>query len=108
MARAHRCWLFRARVSDEQAQLLPVTCGLWSPVGLAPPGAPANDFEKSCRGLQNQWNELRRQLQELSKPPQPVCDFGTRRCAVYTHVLQWQALLVGTKSLHLDPSLPFL
>lgn len=61
---------FRGRVSDEQAQDLAAYVRAFGPVRPTPPRAPANDFEQRYRELQEQWNELQRRLQELSKPPQ--------------------------------------
>jgi hypothetical protein len=60
---------FRGRVSDKQAQDLAAYVRAFGPERAAPAKAPANDFEKRYRDLEEQWGELQRQLQELSKPP---------------------------------------
>jgi mono/diheme cytochrome c family protein len=60
---------FRGRVSDEQAQDIGAYVRAFGPVRAAPPEAPASDFEKRFREVQDRWYELQRQLQELSKPP---------------------------------------
>jgi hypothetical protein len=60
---------FRGRVSDEQAQDLSAYVRAFGPVRAVTPEAPASDFEKRFHEVQDQWYELQRQLQELSKPP---------------------------------------
>jgi quinol-cytochrome oxidoreductase complex cytochrome b subunit/mono/diheme cytochrome c family protein len=59
---------FRGRVSDEQAGDLVAYVRAFGPARPVPSKAPANDFEKRFRELQSQWDELQRQLQEVSKP----------------------------------------
>jgi mono/diheme cytochrome c family protein len=59
---------FSGRVSDEQAGDLTAYVRAFGPT-LAPPEAPAGDFEKRFREVQAQWYELQRQFEELSKPP---------------------------------------
>jgi quinol-cytochrome oxidoreductase complex cytochrome b subunit/mono/diheme cytochrome c family protein len=60
---------FRGRVSDEQTQDLVAYLRAFGPARASPSVAPASDFEKRYQELQEEWNELQRQLQELSKPP---------------------------------------
>jgi hypothetical protein len=60
---------FRGRISDEQAQDLVAYMRAFGPVRAAPPAAADSEFEWRFRELQEQWNELQRQLQELSKTP---------------------------------------
>jgi mono/diheme cytochrome c family protein len=60
---------FRGRVNDDQARDLAAYVRAFGPARAAPAEAPADDFEKRFRELQDQWNELERQLKELSKPP---------------------------------------
>jgi ubiquinol-cytochrome c reductase cytochrome b subunit len=60
---------FRGRVSDEPARDLAAYVRAFGPVRAAEPEAAAGDFEQRFRELQDQWNELQRQLQDLSKPP---------------------------------------
>jgi len=61
---------FRGRVSDEQARDLVAYTRAFGGGRAAPAATPADtDFEKRFRELQDQWNELQRQLQEMNKPP---------------------------------------
>jgi mono/diheme cytochrome c family protein len=60
---------FRGRVSDQQAQDLVAYVRAFGPVQAATPDASPSDLEQRLRALQDQWNELERQLQELPKPP---------------------------------------
>jgi quinol-cytochrome oxidoreductase complex cytochrome b subunit/mono/diheme cytochrome c family protein len=60
---------FRGRVNDEQARDLTAYIRALGPVRAAPPEAAAGSFDQRFRELQEQWDELQRQLQELSKPP---------------------------------------
>jgi ubiquinol-cytochrome c reductase cytochrome b subunit len=63
---------FRGRVAEEQARDLVAYIRAFAGSRAAPAPAPAaadTDFEKRFRELQDQWNELQRQLQELNKPP---------------------------------------
>jgi ubiquinol-cytochrome c reductase cytochrome b subunit len=61
---------FRGRVSDEQAQDLGAYVRAFGPFRAAPSETPRSDFDQRLRELQDQWNELHRQLQELSKSSQ--------------------------------------
>jgi ubiquinol-cytochrome c reductase cytochrome b subunit len=58
---------FRGRVSEEQAQDLAAYVRAFGPARAIPPEPGTSDFEKRFRELQDQWNELEMQLQELSK-----------------------------------------
>ncbi len=58
---------FRGRVNEEQARDLAAYIRAFGPAPAATSGTPANDFERRFRELENQWNELQRQLQSL--PP---------------------------------------
>jgi mono/diheme cytochrome c family protein len=60
---------FRGRVTDEQAQDLVAYVRAFGPVQQRPSEAPATDFDKRFRELQRQWDELEKQLRELSPPP---------------------------------------
>jgi ubiquinol-cytochrome c reductase cytochrome b subunit len=63
---------FRGRVADDQAQDLAAYVRAFGPARVMPPTKPASDFDRQFRELQNQWNELERQLRELPKPrPKP-------------------------------------
>ena len=59
----------RGRVSDEQAQGLVAYVRAFGPARAAPAEAPASDFEKRFRELEDQWEELQRQMRELSSAP---------------------------------------
>lgn len=64
---------FRARVSEEDAQNLVAYIRAFGPrqtrqVESIAPAAPASDFENQFRQLQRQWDELEKQLRELSPP----------------------------------------
>jgi quinol-cytochrome oxidoreductase complex cytochrome b subunit/mono/diheme cytochrome c family protein len=60
---------FAGRVTDEQARDLAAYVRAFGPEKAARTEAPAGDFEKKFGELQDQWNELERQLEALSKPP---------------------------------------
>jgi quinol-cytochrome oxidoreductase complex cytochrome b subunit/mono/diheme cytochrome c family protein len=60
---------FRGRVTEEQARDLTAYVRAFGPARTRPLDVAADDFEKRYRELQDQWHELHRQLQELSKPP---------------------------------------
>jgi ubiquinol-cytochrome c reductase cytochrome b subunit len=60
---------FRGRVSDDQAMDLVAYVRAFGPVRAATPQAATGEFEQRYRELQDQWDELQRQLRELSKPP---------------------------------------
>lgn len=57
---------FRGRVSEEQARDLAAYIRAFGPERQAPPAA-ASEFDQRFRALQQQWSELERQLQEMSK-----------------------------------------
>jgi len=59
---------FRGRVNEDQARDLAAYVRAFGPVRTTTPEAPANDFEKRFRELQDQWNELERQLKKMPKP----------------------------------------
>jgi len=59
---------FRGRVSDQQAQDLAAYIRAFGPRQVAAPQSPAGDFEQRYRELQAQWDELQRQLREMSPP----------------------------------------
>ena len=59
---------FRGRVNDEQAQDLVAYVRAFRPASADTPVAPTGDFDKRFRELQNQWNELDKQLKKLSAP----------------------------------------
>lgn len=54
---------FRGRVNDEQARDLAAYIRAFGPAPAAPSEVPTTDFERRFRELQNQWNELQKQLQ---------------------------------------------
>jgi ubiquinol-cytochrome c reductase cytochrome b subunit len=58
---------FRARVTEDQARDLAAYVKAFGPARAEPPGAPAGDFDRQFRTLQEQWLELQRQLQEMEK-----------------------------------------
>ena len=60
---------FRGRVDDDQARDLASYIRDFGPARAATPVAPASDFDRRFRELQEQWNELQRQLQELPEQP---------------------------------------
>ena len=63
---------FRGRVTDEQARDLTAYVRAFGPAKTPTPVAAPTDFEQRFRELQDQWNELERQLRELPKtPPKP-------------------------------------
>jgi mono/diheme cytochrome c family protein len=61
---------FRGRANEEQARDLAAYIRAFGPSSAAPSEVPAGDFEKRFRELQDQWNELQKQLESLP-PPQP-------------------------------------
>ena len=67
---------FRGRVNDEQAQDLTAYIRAFGPTPTAPSEVPASDFERRFRELQDQWNELQKQLESL-----PPAGHSTGRCA---------------------------
>jgi len=60
---------FRGRVSDEQAHDLVAYVRAFGPARAVHVEAPAGHFEQRFHALQEEWDELQRQLQELSRPP---------------------------------------
>jgi mono/diheme cytochrome c family protein len=61
---------FRGRVTEEQSMDLTAYIRAFGPAPPPPPpDKESTDFEKNFRDLQEQWNELQRQLDKLSKPP---------------------------------------
>lgn len=58
---------FRGRVNEEQAQDLTAYVRAFGPAGLATPAPGASDFAKQFQQLQQQWEALDKQLQEMSK-----------------------------------------
>jgi ubiquinol-cytochrome c reductase cytochrome b subunit len=60
---------FRGRVSESDARDLTAYIRAFGPVRIASREPGASDFEKRFRELQEEWNELQRQLQELLRPP---------------------------------------
>jgi mono/diheme cytochrome c family protein len=60
---------FRGRVTEEQAQDLVAYVRAFGPAQQRPTEPPSDDFEKRFRDLQRQWDELEKQLRELSPPP---------------------------------------
>jgi mono/diheme cytochrome c family protein len=58
---------FRGRVNEEQAQDLTAYVRAFGPAGLSTPATATSDFAKQFQQLQQQWEALDRQLQEMSK-----------------------------------------
>jgi ubiquinol-cytochrome c reductase cytochrome b subunit len=56
-------------LNDEQANALTAYVRAFGPIRGPPPPTPTSDFEKRFRALEEQWDELERQLKEMSKPP---------------------------------------
>jgi ubiquinol-cytochrome c reductase cytochrome b subunit len=59
---------FRGRVSEEQAKDLAAYIRAFGPASSRPSDVPAGDFERRFRELQDQWNELEKQLKSLPPP----------------------------------------
>jgi hypothetical protein len=59
---------FRGRITEGQARDLAGYVRAFGPLQAAPAAPPAGDFEKRFRELQNQWQELQRQLKETPDP----------------------------------------
>jgi mono/diheme cytochrome c family protein len=59
---------FRGRVNEEQAKDLAAYIRAFGPPSAAPSEVPAGDFERRFRELQDQWNELQKQLEALPPP----------------------------------------
>ncbi len=60
---------FRGRVSDEQNQDLVAYLRAFGPARAVVAESAPGDFERRYRDLQEQWDELQKQLRDLSKPP---------------------------------------
>jgi hypothetical protein len=58
---------FRGRVSDERAQDLSAYVRAFGPPRAASSEAAASDFEQRFLELRAQWNEFRKQMQEMPK-----------------------------------------
>jgi ubiquinol-cytochrome c reductase cytochrome b subunit len=61
---------FRDRVTRSAAQDLVAYVRAFGPARAEPTEPPTSDFDKRFRELEQEWNELQRQLRELSRPPQ--------------------------------------
>jgi mono/diheme cytochrome c family protein len=59
---------FDGRLSAAEARDLVALIRAFGPATAAPAGAPATDFEQQFRQLQQQYDELKKQLQEISPP----------------------------------------
>lgn len=59
---------WRGRLSTEQARELVAFLRTLGPPGAVAGGAPTNDFARRFRELQEQWDELDRQVKALSRP----------------------------------------
>ncbi len=60
---------FRSRVTEEQARDLAFYVKAFGPEKPTRPSAPTGDFERQFRDLEDQWNELQKQLKESQKGP---------------------------------------
>jgi mono/diheme cytochrome c family protein len=60
---------FRGRLSERQARDLVAYVRAFGPARPEAREAPASDFEKRFRELQDEWKELQRQLEKLSQRP---------------------------------------
>jgi quinol-cytochrome oxidoreductase complex cytochrome b subunit/mono/diheme cytochrome c family protein len=60
---------FRGRVRLGQSRDLAAYIRAFGPHRAPPPDSSGGDFERRFRDLENQWEELQRQLRELSAPP---------------------------------------
>jgi ubiquinol-cytochrome c reductase cytochrome b subunit len=60
---------FRGRLSDSDAQDLTAYIRAFGPPRVEPSQPGTTDFEKRFRQLQEEWDELQRQLRELQSPP---------------------------------------
>jgi len=59
---------WRERIGAEQAQDLVAFVRALGPSGLVAGGAPTSDFARRFRTLQQQWDELDRQVKAISRP----------------------------------------
>jgi mono/diheme cytochrome c family protein len=65
---------FAGRLDQDQARDLVAYLRAFGPVRPAPkePATPPSDFEKRFRQLQERWDELEKQMKEVSRPaPRP-------------------------------------
>jgi ubiquinol-cytochrome c reductase cytochrome b subunit len=60
---------FRGRLMEADAQDLIACIRAFGPIRPEPKQPPTNDFEKRFRELEQEWDELERQLRELVRPP---------------------------------------
>jgi ubiquinol-cytochrome c reductase cytochrome b subunit len=60
---------FRGRVGKAAAQDLVAYVRAFGPARAEPTAPPASDFEKRFRELEQEWNELQRQLRDLPRSP---------------------------------------
>jgi mono/diheme cytochrome c family protein len=61
---------FRGRVSEEDSRALTAYIRAFAPSPSSPPSAEAaSDFEERFRRLQDEWDALQKQLDELAKKP---------------------------------------
>jgi mono/diheme cytochrome c family protein len=60
---------FRGRIDEHQAKALVAFIRAFGPGLPTPEPEGADDFESRFRALEEQWKELQRQMNELSKPP---------------------------------------
>jgi hypothetical protein len=60
---------FTGRVTPDQARDLVAFVRALGPAPAQPSQGPSSDFEKRYRELQEQWEELEKQLRRLDRPP---------------------------------------
>jgi ubiquinol-cytochrome c reductase cytochrome b subunit len=60
---------FRGRLNQSAVQDLVAYVRSFGPARAAPTVPPASDFEKRFRELEQEWNELQKQMQDLPRPP---------------------------------------
>jgi hypothetical protein len=60
---------FRGRVNQSAVQDLVAYVRSFGPARAAPTVPPASDFEKRFRELEQEWNELQKQMRDLPRPP---------------------------------------
>jgi mono/diheme cytochrome c family protein len=63
---------FAGKVSEEQARDLVAFIRTFDPAPLRRQTAPADDFERRFHELQDQWDELQRQVEELVRLAHPT------------------------------------
>jgi hypothetical protein len=61
---------FRERISEQQAEDLISCVRAFSPVRAASAETLSSDFEARFREVQDHWNKIHREFQQLSKPRQ--------------------------------------